>query len=161
MNRLILFQREDLKTRTAIAEYIKDHIPPDSNVAMKEVDWIPLYSRCKTLDIVGILYGDLKEHNGSVVELLKDKKPDYIVLEENFIRSASRAHETNLFKKKLLDLLRKGTKFPSIEGMRFECVHSVPYHGSGGQLELFRGNIKHSEKERSEWKWYLLKVYYL
>jgi len=161
LNRFILFQREDLKTRTAIAEYIKNHIPPDSNVAMKEVDWIPLYSRCKTLDIVGILYGDLKAHKGSIVNLLKDKKPPYMVVEENFVRCASGENESLSFKRKLVDLLAKGVESPYIDGMRFERIYSVPYSGSGGQLDLFKGNnTNYTEEERSKWRWYLLKINY-
>lgn len=161
LNGFLVYQSEDLKARTGIAEYIKNHVSPEATVAMKEVDWIPLYSKCRTLDIVGILYDDLKAHDGSVIELLKEEKPEYIVLEENFVRIAPSQHETVLFKKRLLNALREDkNRLPSIEGMNFEYVYSVPYRGSGGVFEMFRGLVEHDEQERSKWKWYLLKISY-
>jgi hypothetical protein len=161
LNRFISFQRGDLRTRTAIADYIKKNIPPDSTIAMAELDWIPLYSKCKILDVVGILYEDINEHKGDFVALLKDRKPEYLVLEENFIRSTARVNDLILFKRKLLDLLRKGNDTPTIDGMKFERVYSVPYYGSGGQLELFKGNFEYSNMERSQWQWYVLRIEYL
>ena len=161
LNRAIASQRGDLRTRTAIADYIKKNIPPDSTVAMAELDWIPLYSRCKILDVVGILYEDVNAHRGNFAAFLERKKPDYMVLEENFIRSTARVNDTILFKRKLLDLLRSGNDAPTIEGMRFERIYNVPYFGSGGQLELFKGNFQYDDSERSQWQWYLLRVDYL
>ncbi|MDQ1237924.1 MAG: hypothetical protein QG577_108 [Thermodesulfobacteriota bacterium] len=164
LHRFILLQRGDLRTRTEMAEYIKREIAPDALIAMKEVDWIPLYSKCNTLDMVGILYEDMNKHRGDIVALLKDRKPKYIILEENFIRSAGGGHSINVFKLKLLDLLRAQKQVFETDGMQFEYVHSVPYYGSGGLYELFsevfKSAGKHSASERSKWKWYLLRVGY-
>lgn len=160
LNRFIAFQREDLKTRTAMAEYIQKNIPPQATVAMAELDWIPLYSRCRILDIVGILYDDVKDFHWDFAALLKDRQPEYLILEENFIRSTARVSNTIDFKRKLLDLLRGDDPVLALEGMSFERVFSVPYHGAGGQMELFKGNFQYEMGEREQWQWYLLKVHY-
>jgi hypothetical protein len=137
------------KTRREVGIWIHENTPPESLIAMKEIDQSAFYGERRMLSLDGTLDTRAMEFvkSGNQLQFLKNERPNFFILEEEMYREYPDWQNSNLLQ--LADPNSRISEIKILNGVNFELLKKIK-----------SGDAESCSNFSDEYFWWIFEVKY-